>query len=63
MNSDEGQQRAANTSWSAAEMNLRAANMFQESVYKLETLLGQGYGSNLDKLIELLEKHGGTNQA
>ena len=39
----------------AATDMLRAANTIEECTRRLETLFGQGYGSNLDRLIEALE--------
>ena len=39
----------------AATDILRAANTIEECTRRLETLFGQGYGSNLDRLIEALE--------
>lgn len=56
MITDEGQQRAANTMHEAAEMHLRAANTFSESVRTLEVLLGEGYGNNISRLVEELQK-------
>lgn len=35
---------------------MRAANMIQDATHRLELLFGQGYGTNLDRLIEALEK-------
>lgn len=54
MISDEGQRSAAYTMQSAAEMHLRAANMFEENVRRLEVLLGQGCGNNLELLLRQL---------
>jgi hypothetical protein len=56
MISDEGQFRAACEMVNAAQQNLRAANLFSESVQQLGFLLGQGYGKNLEILIEELKK-------
>lgn len=55
MISDEGQQRAANTMREAAELNLRAANLISDSIHQLTGLIGQGYGTNLDQIIEQLK--------
>ncbi len=41
---------------SAASEMLRAANMIEDATLRLERLFGQGYGTNLDRLIEALEK-------
>ena len=40
----------------AASEMMRAANMVQDATHRLELLFGQGYGTNLDRLIEALEK-------
>jgi hypothetical protein len=40
---------------SAANDMLRAANTIEECTRRLEMLFGQGYGSNLDLLIETLQ--------
>ncbi len=40
----------------SADTMLRAANMMEDCTRRLEFLFGQGYGSNLDKLIEELSK-------
>ncbi len=56
MISDEGQRSAAYTMQSAAELNMRAANEFSESVRQLQLLLGQGYGTNIDALIDALRE-------
>ena len=47
--------RAGHTMQSAANDMLHAANTIEECTRRLEMLFGQGYGSNLDKLIEALE--------
>ena len=47
--------RASHNMQSAANDMLRAANTIEECTRKLEQLFGQGYGSNLEKLIEALE--------
>lgn len=47
--------RAGYNMQSAANDMLRAANAIEECTRKLEMLFGQGYGSNLDRLIEALE--------
>ena len=44
-----------NISSAASEMS-RAAQSIEESTRQLEMLFGQGYGSNIDRLIEALEK-------
>lgn len=53
--SEEVARAGHNMSSAAAEMT-RAANTIEECTRKLEMLFGQGYGSNLDRLIEALEK-------
>ena len=55
MNSEE-MMRAACIMREAAETNLRAANMVNDSVNQLQVLIGQGYGNNMDLLIEQLQK-------
>jgi len=40
---------------SAANDMLRAANIMEDCTRRLELLFGQGYGSNIDRLIEALE--------
>lgn len=40
----------------ASENMIRAANTIEDCTRRLELLFGQGYGSNLDRLIEALEK-------
>lgn len=54
MNTEE-MRRAAGTMESAAEEMRRASGQFEDSVFRLEKLLGQAYGSNIDRLIETLE--------
>lgn len=51
--------RAGYNMQSAATDMLRAAGMIEECTRRLELLFGQGYGSNLDLLIEALKKKGG----
>jgi len=47
--------RAGFNMQSAANDMLRAANTMEECTRRLEMLFGQGYGSNLDLLIEALQ--------
>lgn len=47
--------RAGFNMQSAASDMLRAANTIEECTRRLEMLFGQGYGSNLDLLIEALQ--------
>jgi len=47
--------RAGSTIQSAASDMQRAAYTIEECTRKLEMLFGQGYGSNMDRLIEALE--------
>lgn len=56
MISDEGQKSAAYTMSSAAELNMRAANIMSESVHTLQILLGEGYGNNIEQLIAELRR-------
>ena len=39
----------------AASEMMRAANIIDDATHRLTQLFGQGYGSNLDRLIEALE--------
>ena len=55
MISDEGQRQAASTMRDAAEMNLRAADMIQQAVFTLQTLIGEGYGNAVSRLVQQLE--------
>lgn len=41
----------------ASSEMLRAANMIEDATQRLERLFGQGYGTNLDLLIEALNNH------
>lgn len=47
---------AANIMDNAADSMLRAASQMDDCVHRLTLLLGQGYGSNLEIMIEQLEK-------
>ena len=49
--------RAGHSMQSAANDMLRAANTMVDCVNRLEILFGQGYGSNLEKLIEALNEN------
>ena len=49
--------RAASDMLRAANDMLRAANTIEECTRRLEMLFGQGYGTNLDRLIEALERN------
>ncbi len=52
----EGMQTAARRMNEAADNFTRAADRMEESVNRLTMLLGQGYGNNLEKIIQLLEE-------
>ncbi len=54
LNGSESVSSAAVAIQNAAESISRAANTFDEATRRLEVLFGQGYGSNLDRLIEAL---------
>lgn len=41
---------------SAAETMRQAASSMEDCTRRLEILFGQGYGSNIDRLIEALER-------
>ncbi len=56
MISDENQLRAAYTMADAAEKMRLAADQFDQASQRLERLFGIGYGSNIDRLIDALEK-------
>lgn len=56
MLSDEGMRSAACDMSRASSEMLRAANMISESVNTLQVLMGQGYGNNLEQLLEELKK-------
>jgi len=47
--------RAGHNMQSAASDMLRAANTMEDCTRRLEMLFGQGYGTNLDRLIEAFE--------
>jgi hypothetical protein len=49
--------RAGHNMQAAANDMLRASRTIEECTRRLEFLFGQGYGSNLDRLIEALEKN------
>lgn len=53
----EEMRRAAGTFDNAIEDFRRIVGTFDEAVHRLVPLLGQGYGSNIDRLIEALENH------
>lgn len=53
--------RAGFNMQSAASDMLRAANTIEECTRRLEMLFGQGYGSNLDLIIEALKNDRKTN--
>lgn len=55
MNTEE-MSRAANTFDSAADQMRRSVEQFDMAVDKLERLLGSGWGNNIERLIEVLEK-------
>jgi len=44
----------------AAETMSRAAGRIEDCTSRLERLFGQGYGTNIDRLIDALEKLGPT---
>lgn len=46
----------------AASDMQRAANTIEDCTTRLERLFGQGYGTNLDRLIEALEKQNEINE-
>lgn len=46
--------RAGSTIQSAADQMTRAENSMEECTRRLELLFGQGYGTNIDHLIESL---------
>lgn len=52
----ESVERAGYCMVNASENMIRAANTIEDCTRRLELLFGQGYGSNLDRLIEALEK-------
>ena len=54
----EEMRRAASQMDSAAETMRRASGQFDDAVFRLEKLLGQGYGGNIERLVEALEKLG-----
>lgn len=45
----------------AAQCNRLAAETFREAVYQLNVLIGQGYGNNLEQLLEVLKKAQGSS--
>ncbi len=51
----EEMRRAASSMSEASDEMRRTANSFSDSVDRLERLFGQGYGSNIDRLIEAIE--------
>lgn len=53
----EGVERAGYAMNAASEQMSRAAATIEECTRRLEMLFGQGYGSNLDRLIEALENN------
>ena len=50
-------QRAANQIESAVDNMQRIAGNLDESISRLVPLLGEGYGNNIERLIEALEKN------
>ncbi len=56
MISDENQLKAAYTMADAAEKMRLAADQIDQASQRFERLLGVGYGNNIDRLIEALEK-------
>lgn len=52
----EGMQNAARRMEAAAESSRNAAERIEEAVRQLRILTEPGYGNNVEKLIELLEK-------
>ncbi len=55
--------RAGHNISHAADDMLRSANIMSDCVMKLEQLFGQGYGSNLDRLIEALESRKSSQES
>ncbi len=58
----EQMQRAAGTFDSAVEQLQRVVNQLDQTVWQLLPLLGQGYGNNLERLIEQLEEFNKINK-
>jgi len=58
---DEGLREAAGAMRDAAQCNRLAAETFREAVYQLNVLIGQGYGNNLEQLLEVLKKAQGSS--
>lgn len=52
----EQMQRAACTFDNAVDQMQRVVGTMEENVYRLNQLFGEGYGTNIDKLIEQLEE-------
>lgn len=52
----EQMQRAACTFDNAVDQMQRVVGTMEENVHRLNLLFGQGYGTNVDKLIEQLEE-------
>jgi len=52
----EGMERAARRMHDAAESASRSAERFEEAVRRLSVLVDSGYGNNVERLIQLLEK-------
>ena len=52
----EGIERAARMLRDATENASRVADRMEDVTHRLTVLLGSGYGNNVERLIELLEK-------
>lgn len=56
MTTDEGQLRAAVIMRDAAEKAASAADRIETAVHRLGVMIEDGYGGNVPRLIELLER-------